>query len=92
MEYALDFVGWYNQLSHRHLGIALTAPAQLYLAYHEGRGGYARRSFAQKPAIKSLAQRVQNRAFRYHNQLQTCEAEFQCWRWYQFWPFCSAED
>ncbi|HAC28931.1 MAG TPA: lysozyme-like domain containing protein, partial [Marinobacter hydrocarbonoclasticus] len=25
-------------------------------------------------------------------QLQQCEAEFQCWRWYQFWPFCSAED
>lgn len=92
MEYALDFVGWYNHLSNRHVGIPLTSPRQLYLAYHEGRGGYARRSFDQKPAIKSLAQRVQNRAFRYHNQLQTCEAEFQCWRWYQFWPFCSADD
>lgn len=92
MEHALDFVGWYNRLSHRQLGIPFTAPRELYLAYHEGRGGYARRSFDQKPELKALASRVRNRAFRYHNQLQSCEAEFQCWRWYQFWPFCSADD
>jgi len=92
MKYALDFVGWYNHLSHQHLDIPLTAPRQLYLAYHEGRGGYARRSFEQKPAIRNLAQRVQNRAFRYDNQLKQCEAEFQCWRWYQFWPFCQSDD
>ena len=88
MEHALDFVGWYNHLTHRQLGISFYNPRQLYLAYHEGRGGYQRRTFDQKPAITALAGRVQNRAFRYDNQLQTCEQEFQCWRWYQFWPFC----
>jgi len=88
MEYALDFVGWYNQLSHQQLGIPYSAPRKLYLAYHEGRGGYARKSFEKKPAVMDLAARVQTRAFRYDNQLQTCEQEFQCWRWYQFWPFC----
>lgn len=92
MQYALDFVGWYNHLSNRQLGIPFSSPRQLYLAYHEGRGGYARRSYEQKPAIQSLAQRVQNRAFRYDNQLKQCEAEFQCWRWYQFWPFCKADN
>lgn len=90
MRHALDFVGWYNHLSKQELGIAFTEPRKLYLAYHEGRGGYARRSFEQKPEIEALASRVQNRAFRYHNQLQQCEQEFQCWRWYQFWPFCRA--
>jgi hypothetical protein len=88
MEHALDFVGWYNQLSHRQLGIPFSAPRKLYLAYHEGRGGYARRSFEEKPDVMDLAARVQTRAFRYDNQLKTCEKEFQCWRWYQFWPFC----
>lgn len=88
MEYALDFVGWYNYLSHQQLGIAFTAPRNLYLAYHEGRGGYARGSYQQKPDVTDLASRVQTRAFRYDNQLKTCEQEFQCWRWYQFWPFC----
>ncbi len=92
MEYALDFVGWYNRLSHRQLGIAFTAPRELYLAYHEGRSGYARRSFDQKPELVSLASRVRARAYRYHNQLAHCETEFQCWRWYEFWPFCSARD
>ncbi|WP_273208376.1 lysozyme-like domain containing protein [Marinobacter subterrani] len=88
MEYAVDFVGWYNYLSHQQLGIAFTAPRNLYLAYHEGRGGYARGSYQQKPDVTDLASRVQTRAFRYDNQLKTCEQEFQCWRWYQFWPFC----
>lgn len=92
MKYALDFVGWYNRLSHQQLGIPYTAPRELYLAYHEGRTGYARRSFDRKPQLQALASRVRARAYRYHNQLQQCEAEFQCWRWYQFWPFCSAED
>lgn len=88
MEYALDFVGWYNHLTHRELDIAFHKPRELYLAYHEGRGGYARKSFTRKPAVTALATRVQNRAFRYDNQLMSCEQEFQCWRWYQFWPFC----
>ncbi len=88
MEYALDFVGWYNHLTHQQLGINFYNPRQLYLAYHEGRGGYQRRTFDQKPDITALASRVQSRAFRYDNQLKACEQEFQCWRWYQFWPFC----
>ena len=88
MEYALDFVGWYNHLTQEQLGIAATDPRALYLAYHEGRAGYRRRTFEQKPAVTALASRVRNRAFRYDNQLQSCEQEFQCWRWYQFWPFC----
>src|SRR5690554_5398653 len=72
------------------LGIPFYNPRQLYLAYHEGRGGYARKTFARKPEVTALASRVQARAFRYDNQLKSCEQEFQCWRWYQFWPFCSA--
>lgn len=88
MEHALDFVGWYNYLTNRTLGVSFYSPQKLYLAYHEGRTGYARRSYDAKPEVVDLSSRVQTRAFRYDNQLKTCEQEFQCWRWYQFWPFC----
>ena len=74
MEHALDFVGWYNQLSHRQLGIPFSAPRKLYLAYHEGRGGYARRSFEEKPDVMDLAARVQTRAFRYDNPAENLRA------------------
>ncbi|MDI9244770.1 lysozyme-like domain containing protein [Marinobacter sp. CHS3-4] len=88
MKYALDFVGWYNHLTRREVGVPLNQPRNLYLAYHEGRTGYQRKNYSRKPDIVKLADRVQNRAFRYDNQLKTCEQEFQCWRFYQFWPFC----
>lgn len=88
MKYALDFIGWYNHLSQQHTGIALTNPRHLYLAYHEGRTGYRRQSFQDKPQVQSLAQRVEARAWRYDHQLSRCEEEFHCWRFYQFWPFC----
>ncbi|TGN40165.1 transglycosylase SLT domain-containing protein [Marinobacter confluentis] len=88
MKYALDFVGWYNHLTRKETDITLNQPRELYLAYHEGRAGYRRQTYLAKPAVVSLSERVQNRAFRYDNQLQSCEQEFQCWRFYQFWPFC----
>ena len=43
MEDALDFIGWYNHGTSRELGIAKTDARNLYLAYHEGRGGYRKR-------------------------------------------------
>lgn len=88
MKYALDFVGWYNHLTRRETGIALSNPRNLYLAYHEGRGGYQRQSYLAKPEVVKLAGRVRKRTFQYDHQLNTCEQEFQCWRFYQFWPFC----
>lgn len=88
MKYALDFIGWYNRLSHDHLGIALSNPRHLYLAYHEGRAGYQRKTWQQRPGLPELAGRVEARAWKYDHQLDRCEAELRCWRFYQFWPFC----
>lgn len=88
MRHALDFIGWYNHVTRQHVGIPLSNPRHLYLAYHEGRTGYRQRSYESKPNISRLAGRVEARAWRYHHQLQSCEPEFQCWRFYQFWPFC----
>ena len=88
MKHATDFIGWYNARTHRQLGISLYNPEQLYLAYHEGAGGYRRGSYRGKPQVMQAASRVQARAGRYQSQLAACEAEFRCRRFYQVGPFC----
>jgi len=88
MEDALDFIGWYNNKSHKQLGISKWDPKNLYLAYHEGRGGYQRGSYKKKPEIVKVAGRVARTASDYGAQLKKCEEQYKCRKWYQFWPFC----
>ena len=89
MEDALDFIGWYNYKSSKDLGISKWDPKRLYLAYHEGRGGYARGSYKSKPEVVRIANRVDWQARQYGAQLRQCEERFKCRHWYQVWPFCS---
>jgi hypothetical protein len=89
MEDALDFIGWYNYKSSKDLGISKWDPKRLYLAYHEGRGGYARGSYKSKPEVVRIANRVDWQARQYGAQLRQCEDRFKCRHWYQIWPFCS---
>ncbi|MCS2610456.1 lysozyme-like domain containing protein [Halomonas dongshanensis] len=90
MKHATDFIGWYNARTHAQTGIPLTNPEHLYLAYHEGAGGYQRGTYRGKPAVMRSAAQVASRAGRYQAQLNSCEAEFQCRHFYQIWPFCRA--
>ncbi len=89
IEDALDFIGWYNYKSNKYLGISKWDPKRLYLAYHEGRGGYARGSYRSKPQVVRVANRVDWQAREYGAQLRQCEDRFKCRHWYQVWPFCS---
>ena len=89
MEDALDFIGWYNDKTHRQLGISKWNTRELYLAYHEGRGGYRRGSYKKKPKLQSYADKVARTASQYGAQLKQCEDQFRCQNWYDFWPFCS---
>lgn len=70
---AADFVGWYIDLAHAQLGIAPNNVYALYLAYHEGLGGYARRSYLRKPWLMKVAKKVSLRSTIYHYQLQGCQ-------------------
>ncbi len=88
MKDALDFIGWYNHLSSESLGISKWDPKQMYLAYHEGRGGYARGSYNSKPEVVQLADRVDWQAREYGAQLLQCEDRFRCRHWYQVGPLC----
>ena len=88
MKDALDFVGWYNHKTWQALGIPRTDAYRLYLAYHEGRGGYRRGTWKHKPGLLKTARRVAETARRYQQQLAQCEARYRCDAWYQVWPFC----
>ncbi len=89
MEDALDFIGWYNDGTRRQLGIPLHDAYRLYLAYHEGRGGYRRGTWRDKPGVQNTATKVTRTAERYAAQISGCQSRFRCDSWYQIWPFCS---
>jgi hypothetical protein len=69
---AVDFVGWYNHQSYRRNGIARDDAYRLYLAYHEGQGGYERGTYRNKDWLLSVARKVADRAARYEGQLAGC--------------------
>lgn len=88
MKHATDFIGWYNRRSQQQAGISLSNPEHLYYAYHEGAGGYQRGTYRSKSHVLRAGSQVAARANRYQAQLNACEAEFQCRKFYQVWPFC----
>jgi hypothetical protein len=67
-----DFIGWYCSVSHRKLGIAKNDAYQQYLAYHEGQGGFSRRTYEKKDWLIKVARRVEAQAQRYDAQLARC--------------------
>ena len=69
---AIDFVGWYINQTRARLKIPADDVYRNYLAYHEGWGGYAKRSYEGKRWLKSVAKRVANQADRYRAQLTLC--------------------
>ena len=85
---ALDFIGWYNYKSHKQLGIGLSDPENLYLAYHEGRGGFSKKSYTKKPKLRRIAKKVARTASQYETQLKKCRKLYECYGFHKFWPFC----
>jgi hypothetical protein len=83
---AVDFIGWYCYTSHVKCKIARADAYNLYLAYHEGHGGYLRKTYNSKPWLLRVAQNVKQRARTYQSQLASCEREFKR-RGCCLWPF-----
>lgn len=69
---AADFVGWYANNAHRRLHIPPNDAYHFYLAYHEGLGGYERKTYMQKPWLVQVAKKVRYRAGIYDHQLERC--------------------
>lgn len=82
---AIDFIGWYNYQSHKRSGISRQDTYALYLAYHEGQGGYNRGSYHKKKWLMSVARKVERRASSYQNQLVGCEEKLKDDGWFFGW-------
>jgi hypothetical protein len=74
---AIDFVGWYGNLSHSKCRISKNDAYNLYLAYHEGHGGFNRKTYLKKGWLLKVARKVEKMAQHYKGQLAYCEKEFQ---------------
>jgi len=72
---AVDFMGWYMNQSNKRSGVAKSDAYHQYLAYHEGHGGFNKKTYQKKPWLMKVARKVENNAKRYNRQLNQCASE-----------------
>jgi len=82
---AIDFIGWYNDQTHKVNRVKRDDTYRLYLAYHEGHGGFKRRTYKSKAWLKTVASKVKRKAATYKRQLQGCEQDLS--KGFSLWPF-----
>ena len=80
---ATDFIGWYGDYTYKTLGISKWDAYNQYLAYHEGHGGFQRKTYLKKPWLIKVAQKVKRRAGMYYTQLKTCQRKLEK-PWWRF--------
>lgn len=78
----VDFIGWYGSMSHQTLGISKWDARNQYLAYHEGHGGYKRKTYKRKRWLMTVAHKVERNAARYRAQLARCEKRLNDREWF----------
>lgn len=71
---AINFIGWYMDGSSQVLGIKKSDIYSQYLAYHEGRGGFKRKTYQRKPWLKKVASKVKKQSQRYQRQFKSCQS------------------
>ena len=70
-----DFIGWYVNQSNQMLGISKNDAFNQYLAYHEGQGGWKKKSYKSKKWLIEAAKLVEINSNKYNSQLNQCEKE-----------------
>jgi hypothetical protein len=81
-EDAVDFIGWYNQRTVKRTGIKPHDAYRLYLAYHDGAGGYLRGTYKKKAWLMGVAKKVERRSKLYQRQLVSCQETLESgWFW-----------
>ncbi len=79
---AIDFMGWFISKTYKINGISKWDAYTQYLNYHEGWGGYKRRTYDKKKWLVKVAKKVNERAYTYAKQLKTCESDLDK-NWFQ---------
>lgn len=70
---SIDFVGWYTHNTQKQTKISKWDTYNQYLAYHEGRGGYMKKTYKNKKWLQDVARKVDNNAKKYAAQLKKCQ-------------------
>lgn len=79
---AIDFMGWFISKTYKINGVSKWDAYAQYLNYHEGWGGYKRRTYNKKAWLKKVAKRVKDRSSTYSNQLKGCKDDLDSsWLW-----------
>lgn len=74
---ASDFISWYGNKSREMAGISLWDSYNQYLAFHEGQGGFNRKTYENKKWLLGVASKVQKNSETYGAQLKSCEDKLQ---------------
>lgn len=77
----VDFIGWYADQAYNQAKVPRTNAYSLYLAYHEGVGGYKRKTYLEKPWLQQVAHKVQAKAALYTMQLNSCRVPLKARAW-----------
>ncbi|PID43334.1 MAG: hypothetical protein CSA52_02175 [Gammaproteobacteria bacterium] len=72
---AIDFIGWYIHKTGRINKVSKWDAYNQYLNYHEGRGGYRRKSYQKKTWLLKVARKVERQAKKYSEQYWGCKKE-----------------
>ena len=79
---AAHFVSWYGREVERATGVPKNDAYRIYLAYHEGPGGFLQGTHQGKGWLLAVARKVEARAQRYQRQLDGCRDRLErSWRW-----------
>jgi hypothetical protein len=78
-----DFIGWYASKGY-YQGFDKNDARSLYLAYHEGYGGFKNKTYRKKQWLIKVADRVQLRSGRYQSQYWKCSKELKKKRFFLF--------
>jgi hypothetical protein len=74
-------------LTHIKCRVSKDDAYHLYLAYHEGHGGFSRKTYQKKAWLVRVARKVDSRSQKYRGQLASCEGEFRRRGCCFLWPF-----
>lgn len=70
---ALDFVSWYILKTNKVNGVKITDVYNQYLNYHEGWGGFKKKSYKKNKSLIKLAKNVEKTASEYARQMRNCD-------------------